>query len=75
MRARDIRTRLHNKVDPDLVTALASVAEDVSELRSRLNEVSAMTQQLVEVVAQFVEVADNMKRSVETQRRLSAKAD
>jgi chemotaxis regulatin CheY-phosphate phosphatase CheZ len=71
VKARDIRASLHKKVDPDLLMALASIAEDVSELRSRLNEVSSMTQRLVEIVANFVDIADNMKRSVESQRRLS----
>ena len=71
MKARDIRASLHKKVGPDLLMALTSIAEDVSELRSRLNDVSAMTQRLVEIVANFVDIADNMKRSVESQRRLS----
>ena len=71
MKAREIRATLHKKADPDLVMAIASIAEDVSELRSRLNEVSAMTQRLVEIVANFVDIADNMKRSVESERRLS----
>lgn len=69
MRGRDVRDKLHNRVDPLVVEVIASLAEINHTNMKGLAEMATMLDQIVNVVQQFSDVAENMKTRTDQMMR------
>lgn len=68
LRARDVRDRLKGRVDPEVSKCLETLAEQQRHLWKSMTEVVAMVDQMSSITANFVQVAENMKKVVDANK-------
>jgi len=65
-RARDVEFALKGRVEPALLRVLCGLAEKNHHLEKALAELATMQAQLITIVSQFSDVADNMKNKMQS---------
>ncbi len=62
IRAREITEKLRGKADPEVVAILVSLAEDASEYRQQVAELTQMTERMVKVVELYNQGFEGMAK-------------
>lgn len=75
MKAREIRARLRGKISEDFLVVLESLAEDIGVLRKQITMLTSTQDQLIDIVAQFVQIASNMKAATESITKMEGRDD
>lgn len=65
LKARDVRERLKGRVDPQVSFVLEALAEQQHTMIKSIMEISQMVDKMADIIGNFVQVADNMKRTVD----------
>ena len=61
MKARDVRATCTGKADPAIVTAMIAIAEALQVQKEQLLQLATMYDGLINMNAQIVDIASNMK--------------
>ncbi len=69
MRGRDVRQRLKDKLDNDVIHVIATVAEINHTNSLAIAELAQMQAKFVDIVQQFTDVAENMKQRTDQMAR------
>ena len=75
IKAREIRERLKGKCDEGIIFCLCALAEDNSVLRQQLVEVAQSIDKMAEINDMMIQVAGNMKSTIETLRKKDSNVD
>lgn len=69
LRGREVYERLHGKVDPEVVSVIAALAEHQHAMDIGMGEIAVMLDQMANINLNMVEVAAQMKGVIEAHRR------
>jgi len=70
MKAREVRERLSGKVEPEVSHVLEALAESLSVQKEQLLQLATMYDGLLNMNAQVVEVATNMKGALDQMKSI-----
>lgn len=70
VKGRDVRERLRNKADPELVLILAGIAEDYSTQQQEILRLSQLLNELIDNYVGLAQIVGNMGSAPELQRHL-----
>ncbi len=68
MKAREVRERLKGRIDPEALHVIEALAEQQSVFRQQLLELAMQLDSMVNIIAQFTVVAENMKNTVDSMK-------
>ena len=75
LRARDVRDRLKDKCDPQVLYCIEALAEQQSAIRHEMVVMAKTISQMADIVSNFTRVAENMKNTVETMKNINRDHD
>lgn len=64
LKARDVRDRLKGRVDPQVSYCIEALAEQQHTMIKSIMELSQMVDKMADILSNFVQVAENMKNTV-----------
>jgi hypothetical protein len=75
MKAREIRERLKDRVDPQVSLCLESLAEQHGVQQQQLMDMAIMQDQVVAIVSNFVNGLEGMKEATESMNKIKGDND
>ena len=75
MKAREIRERLKDRVDPQVSLCLESLAEQLGVQQPQLMDMAIMQDQVVAIVSNFVNGLEGMKEATESMNKIKGDND
>ena len=75
MRAREVRERLKDKVDPQVSHCIEALAEQLGVLQQQLMDMALMQDQVVAIVSNFVNGLEGMKEATESMNKIKGDDD
>ena len=75
MKAREIRERLKDRVDPQVSLCLESLAEQLGVQQQQLIDMALMQDQVVAIVSNFVNGLEGMKEATESMNKIKGDDD
>ena len=75
MRAREVRERLKDKVDPQVSHCIEALAEQLGVQQQQLMDMAIMQDQVVAIVSNFVNGLEGMKEATESMNKIKGDND
>jgi hypothetical protein len=70
MKARDIRAMCHDKVDPNVVTALCGLAESLSSQKQEITTLAGLLDKLTDILLQLGATIEGATNAVDEMKKI-----